>query len=44
VSKSFAGITAVDRVSFRARAGEVTGFLGPNEVGCNGMHVMPSPH
>ena len=33
VSKCFAGITAVDRVSFRARAGEVTGFLGPNGSG-----------
>jgi ABC-2 type transport system ATP-binding protein len=30
VSKSFSGIAAVDHVSFSARAGEVTGYLGPN--------------
>ena len=33
VSKCFAGITAVDQVSFCARAGEVTGYLGPNGSG-----------
>jgi ABC-2 type transport system ATP-binding protein len=33
VSKSFSGITAVDDVSFSARAGEVTGYLGPNGSG-----------
>ena len=33
VSKRFAGITAVDHVSFQARAGEVTGYLGPNGSG-----------
>ena len=33
VSKSFSGITAVDNVSFCARAGEVTGYLGPNGSG-----------
>ena len=33
VSKCFAGITAVDHVSFCARAGEVTGYLGPNGSG-----------
>src|SRR5438270_13730903 len=33
VSKSFSGITAVDNVSFVARAGEVTGYLGPNGSG-----------
>lgn len=33
VSKQFSGITAVDRVSFSARAGEVTGYLGPNGSG-----------
>jgi len=33
VSKHFAGIPAVDRVSFSARAGEVTGYLGPNGSG-----------
>ena len=31
--KRFAGITAVDDVSFVARAGEVTGYLGPNGSG-----------
>ena len=33
VSKRFSGITAVDSVSFSARAGEVTGYLGPNGSG-----------
>jgi ABC-2 type transport system ATP-binding protein len=33
VSKLFAGIPAVDRVSFAARPGEVTGYLGPNGSG-----------
>src|SRR5258708_25949978 len=33
VSKRFIGTLAVDRVSFRARAGEVTGYLGPNGSG-----------
>jgi ABC-2 type transport system ATP-binding protein len=33
VSKSFSSITAVDNVSFSARAGEVTGYLGPNGSG-----------
>ena len=33
VSKQFAAITAVDHVSFFARAGEVTGYLGPNGSG-----------
>jgi ABC-2 type transport system ATP-binding protein len=33
VSKCFSGITAVDNVSFSARAGEVTGYLGPNGSG-----------
>lgn len=33
VSKRFAGIPAVDRVSFSARPGEVTGYLGPNGSG-----------
>jgi ABC-2 type transport system ATP-binding protein len=33
VSKRFAGITAVDNVSFTARSGEVTGYLGPNGSG-----------
>ena len=33
VSKHFAGIPAVDRVSFSAPAGEVTGYLGPNGSG-----------
>jgi len=33
VSKRFTGTLAVDRVSFRARAGEITGYLGPNGSG-----------
>jgi ABC-2 type transport system ATP-binding protein len=33
VSKRFSGITAVDSVSFSARAGEVIGYLGPNGSG-----------
>jgi len=33
VSKRFSGSLAVDDVSFRARAGEVTGYLGPNGSG-----------
>ena len=30
VSKRFTGVLAVDNVSFSARAGEITGYLGPN--------------
>ena len=33
LSKSYGGFTAVDDVSFVARAGQVTGFLGPNGAG-----------
>src|SRR5689334_23689001 len=33
ISKRFAGIAAVDDVSFTARPGEVTGYLGPNGSG-----------
>ena len=33
VSKHFAGIPAVDDVSFTARPGQVTGYLGPNGSG-----------
>jgi len=33
VTKRFAGIPAVDDVSFSARPGEVTGYLGPNGSG-----------
>ena len=33
VCKRFIGITAVDCVSFQARAGEVMGYLGPNGSG-----------
>jgi ABC-2 type transport system ATP-binding protein len=33
VSKRFSGIAAVEHVSFRARAGEITGYLGPNGSG-----------
>jgi ABC-2 type transport system ATP-binding protein len=33
VSKRFTGILAVDNVSFKAHAGEITGYLGPNGSG-----------
>jgi ABC-2 type transport system ATP-binding protein len=33
LEKRFGGFTAVDRVSFSVRAGEVFGFLGPNGAG-----------
>jgi ABC-2 type transport system ATP-binding protein len=33
VSKLYAGIAAVDRVSFSCRPGEITGYLGPNGSG-----------
>jgi ABC-type multidrug transport system ATPase subunit len=33
VSKRFSGSLAVDSVNFRARAGEITGYLGPNSSG-----------
>lgn len=33
VSKRYSGISAVDKVSFTARAGEVTGYLGANGSG-----------
>lgn len=33
VSKRYAGIPAVDKISFSAAAGEVTGYLGPNGSG-----------
>ncbi|WP_344068996.1 ABC transporter ATP-binding protein [Nostocoides vanveenii] len=33
LTKSYRGVTAVDDVSFCARAGRVTGFLGPNGAG-----------
>jgi ABC-2 type transport system ATP-binding protein len=33
VTKTYAGFTAVDDVSFTASAGRVTGFLGPNGAG-----------
>ena len=33
VSKSYGGFTAVDDVSFTAKPGRVTGFLGPNGAG-----------
>jgi ABC-2 type transport system ATP-binding protein len=33
VSKQFSGIAVVDKVSFLARPGEITGYLGPNRSG-----------
>jgi ABC-2 type transport system ATP-binding protein len=33
VYKRFSGIPAIEDVSFAARAGEVTGYLGPNGSG-----------
>lgn len=33
VSKRYSGIPAVDKISFSAAAGEVTGYLGPNGSG-----------
>jgi ABC-2 type transport system ATP-binding protein len=33
LTKTYAGVTAVDDVSFTARPGRVTGFLGPNGAG-----------
>jgi len=33
VTKRFTGVTAVDGVSFSAKAGEITGYLGPNGSG-----------
>src|SRR5690242_11472838 len=33
LTKTYGGFTAVDDVSFTARAGRVTGFLGPNGAG-----------
>jgi ABC-2 type transport system ATP-binding protein len=33
LTKSYGGFTAVDRVTFGAEAGRVTGFLGPNGAG-----------
>jgi len=41
LSKSYRGVTAVDDVSFTARAGRVTGFLGPNGAGkSTSMRIM----
>ncbi len=33
LTRTYAGVTAVDDVSFTARPGRVTGFLGPNGAG-----------
>ena len=33
LTKRFGPLTAVDRVSFKVRKGEVLGFLGPNGAG-----------
>jgi ABC-2 type transport system ATP-binding protein len=41
LTKSYAGFTAVDDVSFQCQAGRVTGFLGPNGAGkSTTMRVM----
>jgi ABC-2 type transport system ATP-binding protein len=41
LTKTYAGFTAVDDVSFTARSGRVTGFLGPNGAGkSTTMRVM----
>ena len=41
LSKTYAGFTAVDDISFTARPGRVTGFLGPNGAGkSTTMRVM----
>jgi ABC-2 type transport system ATP-binding protein len=41
VSKRFSGSLAVDSISFRARAGEVTGYLGPNGSGKSSTNPSP---
>lgn len=33
LARHFGGVTAVDRISFRVRSGEIFGFLGPNGAG-----------
>jgi ABC-2 type transport system ATP-binding protein len=33
LSKSYRGLPAIDRVSFRVRAGEIVGYVGPNGSG-----------
>jgi ABC-2 type transport system ATP-binding protein len=33
LTKKFGGFTAVDRISFNVRRGEIFGFLGPNGAG-----------
>jgi ABC-2 type transport system ATP-binding protein len=41
LTKKYGGFTAVDDVSFTARAGRVTGFLGPNGAGkSTSMRIM----
>jgi ABC-2 type transport system ATP-binding protein len=41
LTKTYGGFTAVDDVSFTARAGRVTGFLGPNGAGkSTAMRIM----
>jgi len=41
VTKTYGGFTAVDDVSFVAKAGRVTGFLGPNGAGkSTSMRIM----
>ncbi len=33
LTKRYGSVTAVDRLSFEVRPGQVTGFLGPNGAG-----------
>ncbi len=41
LTKKYGGLTAVDDISFTAKAGRVTGFLGPNGAGkSTGMRIM----
>ncbi len=41
LTKKYGGFTAVDNVTFTARAGRVTGFLGPNGAGkSTSMRIM----
>ncbi len=33
LSKRYRGLPAIDKVSFRVRAGEIVGYVGPNGSG-----------